>query len=125
MDNNIVNTNLELMRDSVKVAESAASLARKQIIALILNTVGENTPVTFNDATGFPGFSDYYRGYKKIVAVRVYTGDGKKTLQFNASCGDDCYGLDPCGWFDSDSGWFDIGRMASYLEAAIIQIYAS
>ena len=76
------------------------------IMSLIVECVGLNTPMTFNDETGYPKFDDDIEDIlSSVVGIRV-KGDAETMtnfeLEFNTNCGDDEYGLDADTWFIPD-----------------------
>lgn len=85
------------------------SSAEGDIASLVIALVGMNTPITFNEETGFPVVIDTCDDERsEIISVRI-NEDG--IMEFNNDAdptGDDDYGLEPTGWYSSFEVDYDI-----------------
>lgn len=85
---------------------------KQDIQELIVACVGLNEPITFNDETTFPSYSDDSDPMDTAIVAIMVEGNAQDTtgqiLKFNACCGDDNYGLNPEAWFNPDNyGTYD------------------
>lgn len=119
----IVRSQIDSLKETLRLQERTQQLLRRGLVSLLRDSVGDTTPVTFNDETGLPAFRDFSEGEVPVVAVRVGIVNGERVLQINNSCGDDEYGLDPDGWFNPDDyGVLNSENLLSCIESALERI---
>lgn len=113
---------IETIRKSLDILDLMHKNVRGAITELIVDTVGYDTPLTFNDETSFPNFNDDSEGPVAIVGVKVVVGPvGINALYFNDQCSDDYdSGVDEEAWFIPENyGTYDLTELFDVIVNAI------